>query len=99
MINVKAMTTQDLNAWLQSARKNQLDVLERMIAVELNNRKGIIMEKYTVECQINANDDRLVVNVEAENRQQAYNVAQDTVRNHAKDNPDVRGCIVVDIRE
>ena len=57
------------------------------------------MRQFAVECQINANDDRLTVNVMAANNRQACDAAQSAVREQAAHNPNIRGCIVVDIAD
>lgn len=50
MINVKTMTTADIESMMKSAEENNLDILRRLCSVELgrrqeSNHKGVIMAK------------------------------------------------------
>lgn len=53
--------------------------------------------RYKVECQVNAQDDRRTVTVEASSQQAAWQQAEAQVRAQQGIDPQVRGCIVVKI--
>lgn len=54
------------------------------------------MRSFDVECQINANDDRMVVSVQAASVREAWQAAERIVRSQVGQG-NIRGCIVVGV--
>lgn len=54
------------------------------------------MYTFNVECQVNANDDRVVVSVQAGSISEAWRMAEEIIRSQIGQNG-IRGCVVAGV--